>query len=179
MRDSCVIRLATEADAAALAQLAERTFRDTFGAENTADDMDAYVRAAFPPAVVRAELADAANTFLLAFLDAAAEPVGYAKLRVGTSDPNVTGPAPVELHRLYVERRGMGQGIGAALMRASLDAARDAGHRTVWLGVWEHNPRAIAFYRRWGFATVGEHVFQLGADAQRDLIMARAVAAAG
>ena len=61
-------------------------------------------------------------------------------------------------------------------MRASLEAARDAGHRTLWLGVWERNVRAIAFYERWGFATVGEHLFRLGSNDQRDLIMARPVA---
>ncbi len=41
----------------------------------------------------------------------------------------------------------------------------------LWLGVWEHNPRAVAFYRKKGFRVVGDHVFQLGSDPQRDLIM--------
>jgi len=65
--------------------------------------------------------------------------------------------------------------VGAALMRASLDAARLSGHRTLWLGVWERNTRAISFYEQWQFATVGEHKFRLGSDNQTDLIMARPV----
>ena len=43
----------------------------------------------------------------------------------------------------------------------------------MWLGVWEENHRANAFYRKHGYAEVGEHVFMLGADAQRDLILAK------
>jgi ribosomal protein S18 acetylase RimI-like enzyme len=169
------IRTATLADAEPLAALAERTFRDTFADDNSTDDMDAYVRDAFSLDRIRAELADDVNTFLLAFIDGEAQPDGYAKLRNGTADPGVTGPEPVELQRLYVSRRTMGQGVGAALMRASLDAARSAGRRTLWLGVWERNARAISFYERWQFEAVGKHVFRLGSDPQTDLIMARSV----
>lgn len=172
------IRVARAADAQALAALAGRTFRDTFAGNNSARDMDAYVGGAFSLARVGEELSDAASTFLLAGVANAPQLVGYAKLRTGPVDPNVLGPDPVELQRLYVDRCAIGHGVGAALMRASLDAARTSGHRTLWLGVWEHNPRAIAFYEQWGFATVGDHVFRLGSDDQRDLIMVRPVAAA-
>ena len=169
------IRTAAPADAEPLAALAERTFRDTFADDNSTDDIEAYVRDSFSLDRVRAELADDANTFLLAFMDGEEQLDGYAKLRTGTTDPSVTGRDPVELQRLYVDRSAMGHGVGAALMRASLDAARSAGHRTLWLGVWERNARAISFYERWQFETVGDHVFRLGSDHQTDLILARSV----
>ena len=169
------IRLATTADAEPLAALAERTFQDTFADDNAVGDMEAYVRDSFSLDQVRAELADDTNTFLLAFVDDVERPTGYAKLRTGTADPSVTGPDPVELERLYVDRSAIGHGVGAALMRASLNAARSAGHRTLWLGVWEQNARAISFYERWAFETVGDHVFRLGSDDQTDLIMERPV----
>ena len=175
MSDQPCIRTATPADAEPLAALAERTFRDTFADDNTPDDMEGYVRDSFSRDRVRAELADDANTFLLAFVDGAEVPTGYAKHRTGTTDPSVTGRDPVELERLYVDRSAIGRGVGAALMRASLDTARAAGHRTLWLGVWERNARAISFYERWGFETVGAHGFRLGSDNQRDLIMERPV----
>ena len=141
------IRAATPADAEPLAALAERTFRDTFADDNSTEDMEAYVLNSFSLDRVRAELADDTNTFLLAFVEGEEQPDGYAKLRTGTTDPSVTGPDPVELQRLYVDRSAIGHGVGAALMRASLDAARSAGHRTLWLGVWDRNARAISFYR--------------------------------
>jgi ribosomal protein S18 acetylase RimI-like enzyme len=169
------IRTATPADAEPLAALAERTFRDTFAGDNSTGDIETYVRDSFSLDRVRAELADDANKFLLALMDGEEQPDGYAKLRTGTTDPSVTGPDPVELQRLYVDRSAMGHGVGAALMRASLDAAKSSGHRTLWLGVWERNARAISFYERWQFETVGDHVFRLGSDHQTDLIMARSV----
>jgi len=169
------IRTATPADADALAALAERTFRDTFAKDNSADDMEAYVRDSFSLDRIRAELADDVNIFLLAFVDGAEQPAGYAKLRTGTTDPSVTGPNPVELQRLYVERSAIGHGIGGALMQASLVTARASGHRTLWLGVWERNAPAISFYERWKFKTVGDHMFRLGSNDQTDFIMARPV----
>ena len=172
------IRTATPADAEPLAALAERTFRDTFADDNSPDDVDMYIRSSFALDRVRAELADDVNTFLLAFMDGEEHPDGYAKLRTGTAEPSVSGPDPVELQRLYVDRNAIGRGVGAALMRASLEAARSARHRTLWLGVWERNARAIAFYERWHFERVGYHVFRLGSDGQTDLIMARPVPAA-
>jgi RimJ/RimL family protein N-acetyltransferase/ribosomal protein S18 acetylase RimI-like enzyme len=155
MSDPPRIRTADSADAEALSALAERTFRDTFANDNSADDMDAYVRDSFSLDRVRVELADDVNIFLLAFVDGAKQPTGYAKLRAGTTDPSVTGPDPVELQRLYVDRSAIARGVGAALMRASLATARAAGHRTLWLGVWERNAPAISFYEKWNFETVG------------------------
>ncbi len=175
MSDQPRIRLATTADAEPLAALAERTFRDTFADDNAAGDMEAYVRDSFSLDQVRAELTDGAHTFLLAFVDGTENPTGYAKIRTGTTDPSVTGSDPVELERLYVDRGALGHGVGAALMRACLDAAQSGGHRTLWLGVWERNGRAISFYEKWGFEAVGDHVFKLGSDDQRDLIMERPV----
>ena len=172
------IRTATPGDAEQLAALATRTFRDTFAADNSVDDMKAYVRDSFSVDRVQAELADDANTFWLAFVNGEEQPAGYAKLRTGSANPSVTGPDPVELERLYVDRSAIGHGVGAALMQTSLNAARSAGHGTLWLGVWERNARAISFYVKWGFQTVGDHMFLLGADAQRDLIMERPVSPA-
>lgn len=60
-------------------------------------------------------------------------------------------------------------------MDAALDAARARGAQTFWLGVWERNPRAVAFYAKYGFVRVGEHTFALGGDAQTDWLFARPV----
>ena len=169
------IRPADVDDAALLAPLAEQTFRDAFADDNTDDDMEAYVGNAFSLRRIRSELAEDTNTFLLAFFRGTDQPTGYAKLRRGTTDPSVTGPAPVELERLYVGQRVIGRGVGAALMQASLETAASEGYQTVWLGVWERNERAIGFYKRWGFEVTGSHVFCLGSDEQTDLIMERPV----
>jgi len=88
----------------------------------------------------------------------------------------VTGGAPLEIVRFYVDRPWHGRGVAQQLMEAAVNTARAAGARTLWLGVWERNPRAIAFYRKCGFQDVGTQTFVLGADHQRDLVLTRSVA---
>jgi ribosomal protein S18 acetylase RimI-like enzyme len=165
------IRRGTLADAALLSELGARTFSETFAADNTSEDMAAYIATSFNVARQTAELEDPASTFLIAEVDRSA--AGYAKLHDGEPEECVEGPKPIELVRLYVLRDWLGRGIGEQLMRACLDEARQAGHETIWLGVWERNGRAQAFYRKWNFRTIGEHIFQLGSDLQRDFLMER------
>jgi diamine N-acetyltransferase len=160
---------ASRDDAALLAELGARTFRDAFGPDNDPDDMEEYIASTFTPARTAAELADPAATLLVAW--AGAQAVGYAHLRIGQAPAEVRGAHPVELVRIYVDQRVIGSGYGSALMAACFAEARDRGCETVWLGVWEHNERAQAFYRRWGFVEVGSQEFVLGRDVQTDLIM--------
>ena len=87
----------------------------------------------------------------------------------------VTGDRPIELVRLYVSRESPGSGVGAALMQACIGEAKPRGHETLWLGVWEHNHRAQAFYRKWNLHEVETHVFQLGDDPQTDILMQRSI----
>lgn len=100
---------------------------------------------------------------------------GYAQLARGAAPPIVTGPLPMEIVRFYVDRPWHGRGLAQQLMAAAADSARAAGARTLWLGVWERNPRAIAFYRKCGFDEAGTRIFVLGADHQRDLVLARSL----
>jgi GNAT superfamily N-acetyltransferase len=167
------IRRADPEDAGLLAELGARTFSETFAADNTPEDMAAYLAASFNPARQTDELNDPASTFFIAEVGGRA--AGYAELHAGEPAEGVEGPEPVELVRLYVAREWLGRGVGEALMRACVDGARRAGHETIWLGVWERNGRAQAFYRKWNFRPVGEHFFHLGSDAQRDILMERAL----
>ena len=170
------LRTATVADAALLADLGARTFRGAFAADNDPDDLALYLAEAFTPERLAAEIADPASTFFLAH-DAAGAPVGYARLVTDRPHAAVSGTRVAELARIYADQSVLGQGVGAALMRACLDAAAGdgaaSGHDAIWLGVFERNPRAIRFYERWGFRTVGETTFTVGTDVQRDVVMAR------
>jgi diamine N-acetyltransferase len=168
-----LLRTATPSDAELLASLGARTFADTFAADNTPEDMAAYLAANFSPAQLAGELAVPTAIFLIAEIDT--QTVGYTKLQFGEMPPEITAPRPIELVRIYSVRAHFGKGVGPALMQAALRFATDGAFQNIWLGVWDHNLRAQAFYRKWGFVIVGSHPFLLGSDLQTDYIMQRPV----
>ena len=172
-----IVRHARAGDAALLSELGARTFVETFAADNTAEDMAAYLASAFGADQQTAELADPHSLFLIAEIDEVA--AGYARLHGGPAPASISPNQPVELVRLYAAKQWLGRGVGAALMRACIDEARQKGYRTLWLGVWDRNGRALAFYRKWNFREVGGRIFQLGKDLQTDILMELSLAQDG
>ena len=166
------IRGAVPADASPLAALAERTFRATFAPHNTDANMALHCARTYGAAIQAAEIADANRTTVVA--DDRGTLVGYAQLRYGSATACVTAARPAEIQRIYVDAPWQGRGVAQALMDAMLASARERGADRVWLGVWEHNPRARRFYAKCGFALAGDHAFVLGSEVQRDLVMMRA-----
>ena len=111
MKAIVIIRYATSADNALLAELGRQTFYETFAATNTPEDMAAYLAASFSPDKQAAELADPASTFLIAENNDGA--IGYARLKIGQPAAGVTGTRPIEIVRLYARKDWLGQGVGA------------------------------------------------------------------
>ena len=164
-------RKCTIEDLAELRALSSRTFFETFAAQNKPEDMEAYLRTAYAETRIRGEIETPGSEFHVAWLDGV--PVGFLKLNIGAAQHEDMGPDMMEIERLYVRAGHKRHGIGGAMMRFALDRAHVAGCRGVWLGVWEHNESAKAFYARMGFTVVGSHVFSVGDDDQTDLLVAR------
>lgn len=165
------IRVALPADAEALAALAERCFRDTFGADNRPEDMDQHCAESYGAALQAREIADPGLYTLV--VEADQRLIAFAQLRWAAPPACVQGQRPGEVLRFYVDRPAHGRGVAAQLMHACLREFAARGSDVVWLGVWERNPRAIAFYRKFGFEPVGDQVFVVGSDPQRDLVLQR------
>lgn len=158
--------------AAQLASVGRQTFHDSFAADNKPEDMTAYLATTFGPALQLAELQRPDTVFLLARMQQ--DVVGYAKLRFNSTlgiEPGKKPDVRLEIERLYVLEEWIGTGLGAALMRRAIEEARAKSCRSVVLGVWEKNARALAFYQRFGFKLIGQHDFLLGSDVQTDLIL--------
>jgi diamine N-acetyltransferase len=168
-----VIRQASIPDAEELARFGARTWSETFGAWNTPEDLALYLAQTYGPAQQAVELQDPSWTTLLA--EEGSRLAGFAQVRTGSTPPCVTGPAPIELYRFYVDSCWHGKGLARRLMAAVDEEAIRRGARTLWLGVWERNPRAQAFYRKCGFLDVGEQSFMVGTDRQRDRVMSRSL----
>lgn len=167
------IRRAIPRDAELLVELGAQTFSSAFANDNTPADMAAYLATNFTLERLIEELADHRSTFFIA--EVAQLAAGYAKLKQGDAPDCVSGAKPIEIERIYTLPEHFGKGVGEALMKACLEEANQQGFQCVWLGVWERNDRALAFYRKFGFRVAGDKIFQLGSDPQTDKIMERAL----
>ncbi|MDJ1485109.1 GNAT family N-acetyltransferase [Cytophagaceae bacterium YF14B1] len=170
---SVTIRQATPADAAMLATLGKQTFESAFASQNTPENMEAYVSEAFTTEAFTEDIQDVNSLYYVAYINDS--PVGYAKLRQNNNPEELTDPLPIELQRIYVDHNQIGTGVGKHLMEYCLKIASQQGFQTIWLGVWEHNTKAISFYQKWGFEVFGSHIFLLGDDPQTDLLMKRSL----
>lgn len=166
-----LLRRARPADAPRLAVFAEQIFRATFGSQCTTADLNLHCQLSYSEAIQAREIAAADWTTLLC--EDGPDLAGFAQVRVGPAPACVSARAPGEIHRFYVVPAWQGRGVAQTLMRACLAELQARGTDVVWLGVFERNPRAIAFYRKFGFAPAGTHVFHVGHDPQRDLILSR------
>lgn len=159
-----LIRRATVADSEALAALGARTFHDAFGPANRPEDMDAYLVKTYGEQQQRIEIEDPRIVTLVIEDDGAL--IAFAQLRLESADR-------IEIARFYVDRPWQGRGIAHELMTAAMEEAAASRAESVWLGVWERNPRAIAFYEKCGFRDTGSQPFLLGGDLQTDRVMVR------
>ncbi len=158
------IRYATMQDAPLIAELSRTTFVEAFGAQNSKADMDKFLNEIFTMENLIAEVANTCHTFFLVVVDG--DVAGYVKLRENEHEDGL-----LEIARIYVLESFIGKGAGKTLLNECLQIAKQKNKRTIWLGVWEKNERAIYFYQSFGFQKYGEHPFVLGNDVQTDWLM--------
>ena len=157
------------ADLAELREFGLQSFTEAFAAQNKPSDFEAYVSGAFDPAVLERELLVGASEFYFSKKDG--QTAGYLKVNHPPAQDEDFGKNCLEIQRIYTVATYYGQGPGEALLKKAIEIARSHSYDFVWLGVWEHNPRAIRFYRKHGFEVFGQHSFLFGSDLQTDDLM--------
>jgi diamine N-acetyltransferase len=161
-------RTATLADAATLSSLGATTFVQTFGHLYSQANLDAFL-VNHSPESWAAELADRDFAVRIAESDGAA--IGYAKLGPPHLPFDAGARVATELRQLYVLPGWHGSGVAVALTDWIMTTARARGAQDIYLSVYTENPRAQAFYRRYGFVQVGAYQFMVGDHADEDVIM--------
>lgn len=171
MLPDTTIRPVTLADLALLQQIGRQTFYETFAMQNTEEDIRRYLEEGFGLERLRSELSHPDSAFFFALSGDAV--VGYLKVNHGAAQTEPQDVQAFEIERIYVLRAHQGRRVGHLLFEHAMALARARQASYVWLGVWEENVGAIGFYERHGFKAFGQHVFQLGEDAQTDILMRR------
>jgi len=173
--ENLYIRRATTDDAQLLSVLSAETFFDTFHDTCTREDIDGFIQTYFNPEQVEKELQDPEDFYFIAFVNGHA--AGYIRMKEDESELiEITKQKSIELKRIYVSKNYQGHKIGAKLMTFALDFASEKTYELVWLGVWEHNDKARAFYKKFGFRDTGHtHPFPIGNTQQTDNWMVRSI----
>ena len=164
----------TVSDVSILRGIARDTFIETFSEANKAEDMERYLTENFSEEQLARELSNPDSFFYVAEVNG--HVVGYLKLNTAHAQTEPQAADALEIERIYVLSNYHGNGVGQALYHHAMSVAQDRKASYVWLGVWEHNHRALRFYEKNGFTAFGTHIFQLGNDQQTDILMQKSVA---
>ncbi len=159
----------TSSDAKELQEISRTCFYDTFARANTPENIKTYLDKAFSEQQLLSEIYDPNSKFYFAkYNDVTA---GYLKVNFGIAQTELKHPNGMELERIYVLKEYQGKKIGQALMGKAIEIALENKMDYVWLGVWTKNEKAILFYQRHHFISIGTHSFMMGKEEQEDLIM--------
>ncbi len=163
-----------------LLQLAERTFREAWQAQNNPVHFEDYCRTHFTLERFAAEMAAPDAGFYFALQKNT--PVAYLKLNIGQlpgASARLEQPLwpgkPLQIERIYVDAPWQGHGLGGRLLAFAEEQARQTGATWLWLSVWQEAPRAVRFYEKNGFRIFGTETFWVGADPQPDWVMRKPV----
>ena len=170
MHDSEInISIITLNDLEALQNIGIQTFIETFASVNTKEDIDAYIASGFDSAKLTAEVNNPDSQFY--FINIGKKPIGYLKVNFGVAQTELQDTESLEIERIYVLKDFQGRKAGQLLFSKALEIAQKRKLKTVWLGVWEQNHKAIKFYEKNGFTVFDKHSFLLGNDLQTDIMM--------
>lgn len=169
MITNATLRKVTAQDIIALQEISRVTFIETFADKNTAEDMQKYLEEVFSLDAISREVSNPETEFYFAWYENRV--IGYLKLNFGGAQTERDDQDAVEIERIYIRKEFHGKQFGLFLLGKAIEIAQAKKAPYIWLGVWEHNTRALAFYRKNGFIEYGKHGFQLGDDLQTDILM--------
>lgn len=167
------IRIVTHDDIDVLQQISRQTFEEAFSANNDAQDMAKYLNENLSTTRLKEELSDPNSYFYFAIVDGTV--AGYLKLNCLDAQTDIKDQHALEIERIYVSGNMQGLRIGQALYSIAVEKAQNMNAQYIWLGVWEHNHKAIGFYKKNGFVEFSKHSFMLGNDEQTDILMKRLI----
>ena len=154
-----------------LQQISRQTFLETFGSQNSAENMKEFLDTAYAEEKLKDEVENANSSFY--FLTVDNKVAGYLKVNEGHAQTEQVVPNALEIERIYLKQSFQHQGLGLVLIKLAEKIAKEKEKDNMWLGVWEKNYQAQAFYEKDGFKRVGQHTFVVGEDPQTDLILVK------
>lgn len=169
-----IIRPIQEKDISALADLAAKTYAETFGHSFTPEDLEIELKETRSENYFRSVIGK--DTILVAFKNE--KLAGYVQLSDVKVDVQGVKPSPNDqaINALYVHSDFQGMGIGKELMNAAFGHPRFQKSENIFIDVWAENKRAVQFYLQYGFEIVGKcNVTIDGIVVGHDLVLMRSL----
>ncbi len=152
-----------------LQEISYETFNETFRDQNSHENIDAYLERAFNLEQLEKELSNRFSQFFFVYFNN--EVAGYLKININDDQSEEMGDESLEIERIYIKNKFQKHGLGKYLLDEAVEIAVRHNKKKMWLGVWEKNENAIAFYKKMGFIQTGAHSFYMGDEEQIDNIM--------
>ena len=165
------IKKCTLEDSIELQEISHETFNETFKHQNSSDNMNAYLERAFNLIQLKKELSNPSSQFFFVYFNN--EVAVYLKVNTNDAQSEEMGVESLEIERIYIKKNFQKHGLGKYLLNKAMEIAMERNKKKIWLGVWEKNENAIAFYKKMGFVQTGAHSFYMGEEEQTDFIMAK------
>ena len=165
------IKKCTLEDSRKLQEISYETFNETFKHQNSPENMNAYLEKAFNLKQLEKELSNISSQFFFVYFDN--EVAGYLKVNTNDAQSEEMGAESLEIERIYIKKKFQKHGLGKYLLNKAMEIAMERNKKKSWLGVWEKNENAIAFYIKMGFVQTGAHSFYMGDEEQIDFIMTK------
>ncbi|MCM3238809.1 GNAT family N-acetyltransferase [Heyndrickxia oleronia] len=167
------IKQCTLQDLQELQEISYETFNETFKHQNSPENMGAYLKKAFTLKQLEKELSNSSSQFFFVYFQN--EVAGYLKVNINDAQSEDMGDESLEIERIYIKKKFQKHGLGKYLLNIAIESAMKRNKKKIWLGVWEKNENAIAFYKKMGFVQSGSHSFYMGDEEQTDIIMTKTV----
>ncbi|MEK4425564.1 GNAT family N-acetyltransferase [Solibacillus sp. FSL K6-1523] len=165
------IEKCTVEDLLELQAISQETFQETFKDQNSTDNMNVYLERAFNFKQLEKELSNPSSRFFFVYFNN--EIAGYLKVNMDKAQSEEMGDELLEIERIYIKSKFQKHGLGKCLLNKAVETALECKKTKIWLGVWEKNENAIAFYKKKGFVQTGAHSFYMGDEEQVDYIMTK------
>ncbi|WP_028784382.1 GNAT family N-acetyltransferase [Thalassobacillus devorans] len=165
------IKMCTMKDSSTLQTISCETFKETFEDQNSVENLTAYLESAFSSTQLEKELSNTSSRFFFVYYYQ--ELAGYLKVNTDDAQSEEMDDDSLEIERIYVLNKFQKHGLGKSLLNKAITFAMEHNKSKVWLGVWEKNEKAIAFYKKMGFVQTGAHSFYMGDEQQTDFIMTK------
>ncbi|AZV43377.1 GNAT family acetyltransferase [Peribacillus asahii] len=165
------IKKCTIEDLCILQEINYETFNETFKQQNSPENMKVYLERAFNLKQLEKELSNTSSEFFFVYFND--EVAGYLKVNINDAQSEEMSDELLEIERIYIKNKFQKHGLGKYLLNKAMEIAMERNKKKIWLGVWEKNENAIAFYKKMGFAQTGSHSFYMGDEEQMDFIMTK------